>query len=197
MTLYQVYVPGDPAIFHKLYFLEAEADAAATLIADAEVAAVDLAARSAVAPAMYVNEIIEALKLVVGVEGGVILHQEAYPAEYPKDAQLPCCLYRFADFVDNPVNLKETLFQQTYQIDIFVVSKYDITTNTPAVGRTVAEAVRNVIKATPDLGLGTAYSAHPRRVTAENELQMFFRENPQPRQAHLIEVIIGKQEDER
>lgn len=142
---------------------------------------------------MHTDAIIAALQATIDDAGGIVSHVEAYPLPWTAEADLPAALYRFADFIDTPDTMTETCWTQTYQIDIFMACKYD-KANTPAVGRAVAEAARNAIKA--DRTLGGGYLAHVRRVTAENELQAFFREENQPRQAFLLEVIVNKQEDE-
>lgn len=180
---------------NQAYFTEAEADAAALLILGSTVEPVSLSPSAATPPDMYVDEIITALQTVIATAGGIALHKDAYALDELEIADLPAAIYEFRDFVDTPDSLTEKYCTQAYQINVTIVCKHDVT-NTATVGRAVAVAARNAIKAVPALGLGAAYVARPRRVTTENQMQEIFRAAQQPRQAFLIEVIVMKQETE-
>ena len=179
----------------QAYFTQAEADAAALLIAGSTVVSVSLSPDLSTPPDMYVSEIITALETVIGSIGGIVSHKWAYALDCLEDADLPAMVYEFADFVDQADTLTEKYFTQLYQINAYRISKLDKahTAETEMANTILA---RNVVKATPQLGLGATYTARPRRITMENQLQQIFRESAQPRQAHLMEIIITKQEDE-
>lgn len=140
---------------------------------------------------MHSSAILTGLKTTIGTTGGVVAHWEAYPLPWPTKAQLPCICYRFADFVPQPSGGS---WEQGYQIDCFLVMQYDGEAYSAEYGRIKAEAIHDIIMADRSLGLGAGYEAMVRRVTSENELQIFFREENQPRQAFLIEVIVQKYE---
>lgn len=149
---------------------------------------------------MHTDDILAGIEAVLQtvMDGGAVAFEdylESFPDEWPADADLPLVILDPNDFTDTPDTLTEKHWTQTYEINIYVLSLLDAT-NTPAVGRALAEAARNALKATRDLGLGTAYWSTPTRVTQENPLQAFLRENRQPRQARMIRLIVTKREDE-